>query len=71
VKAIVRARKRKNVKPYMIPEEVGKMLGVSAQMVRVSLRQGAPGWDFPFVLAGSYIRIPRAAFMEWYRGRRA
>ena len=61
----VKARHR----PYLTPVEVAAYLGVSPQMVRVSLVQGAPGWNFPFVKSGSYIRIPKEAFINWYRGR--
>lgn len=68
MKIIVRARKKPQ-KPYMTPKEVGQLLGVSDMMVRVSLKQNAPGWDFPYVMSGRNCRIPRAAFMEWFRGR--
>lgn len=68
MKAIVRVRKA-HKKPYMTPDDVAKLLGVNPQMVRVSLKQRAAGWDFPFTMCGRNIRIPRDGFMTWYRNR--
>lgn len=51
------------------PKEVGRILGVSDQMVRVSLRQKAPGWDFYWYSVGTWIRIPKASFERWYQAR--
>ncbi|MBQ7990133.1 MAG: helix-turn-helix domain-containing protein [Oscillospiraceae bacterium] len=56
-------------KGYYTPKEVGKILKTSDQMVRVSLRQNAPGWDFPYIAMGRCIRIPVKTFDEWYKER--
>lgn len=57
---------------YYTPQEAAEKLGTSAQMVRVSLKQGAKGWErLPFFMCGRNIKIPREGFDEWCRGRQA
>lgn len=54
------------MRDYYIPREIGAFMGVSDQMVRVSLKQSAPGWeDIPYY-GDSHLRIPKAAFREWW-----
>lgn len=54
------------MRDYYIPQEIGQFLGVNAQMVRVSIRQGAPGWeDIPYY-GDKMLRFPKASFHKWY-----
>ena len=57
---------RRTDRDYYIPDEIGSFLGVDAQMVRVSLRQNAPGWeDIPYY-GDTRLRIPKKGFSEWW-----
>lgn len=51
---------------YYIPKEIGEFLGCSDMMVRVSIRQQAPGWeDIPYY-GDTQLRFPKASFRKWY-----
>lgn len=52
-------------KDYYTPQEIAAILHTSPQMVRVSLLNSCKGWDFPFIVCGSRIKIPKKAFDEW------
>ena len=55
---------------YATPLEAAQLLGTSAQMVRVSLRQRAPGWEsLPFYMCGRNIKIPWDGLRAFARGR--
>lgn len=62
-------RRSRLYRDWYTPSDIAYFMGVSPNMVRVSLRQRAPGWDFPFYSCGRNIRIPCAAFDRWYRER--
>lgn len=52
------------------PAQAAKILGVSPQMVRVSINQRAPGWEtLPYYKTGRNIHIPKEGFWIWARGR--
>lgn len=52
-------------KIFYSPNEVASILHISATIVRESLRQGVRGWDFPWIMAGSYMKIFKKPFDEW------
>lgn len=55
---------------YATPTEAARLLGTSAQMVRVSLRQRAPGWEsLPFFMCGRNIKIPWDGLRAFAQGR--
>ena len=57
-------------KNYLTPQEAATQIGVSAQMVRVSLNQQADGWrSLPFFKCGREIRIPKTTFERWLKRR--
>lgn len=52
-------------KDYMTPQELADILGTSAQMVRVCIRQAAPGWEnIKYVSCGNRIKISRKSVQE-------
>lgn len=55
----------KSLKDYYTPQEIADILHTSAQMVRVSLINSCKGWDFPYLMCGRRIRIPKKKFEEW------
>lgn len=55
---------------YATPTEAAQLLGTSPQMVRVSLRQRAPGWEnLPFYMCGRNIKIPWDGLRAFAQGR--
>ena len=73
----MKGRQRYKDRPWYTVSEVARILHTSPMMVRVSLKQQAPGWDFPWILmddpdkpkAQVRIRIPIKTFQKWYKGR--
>lgn len=58
------------MKNYLTPAEAAAIIGVSPQMVRVSLKQAAEGWkSLPYFKCGRNIRIPRTGFERWLKRR--
>ena len=49
--------------------EVAKILHTREMNVRIGIRERAVGWDFPAIVTGQRIMIPRHSFDVWYRER--
>ena len=60
---------KKNDENYLRPADVAQIMGTSPMMVRVSLKQGAPGWNFPYIMCGNRMKIPKTPFYEFFYGK--
>lgn len=54
---------------YYKVKEVAKILHTAPTAVRIGIREQAVGWDFPAIVSGDSIQIPRHSFDVWYRER--
>ncbi len=53
---------------YLIPEQVGEILGCNAYSINVQVRDNPAELGFPTVKIGSRVKIPRLAFIRFMKG---
>jgi len=55
-------------RPYLLPEEVGKVLHLAPQGIRVQARERPELLGFPVTVCGTRTLIPKAGFLRFMRG---
>lgn len=55
-------------RPYLLVEEVAKVLCLTPQMIREQAREKPELLGFPVCACGSRTRIPREGFLRFMRG---
>lgn len=55
-------------RPYLLPEEVGKILGLAPQNLRVQSRENPSLLGFPSVVCGARTIYPRIPFLRFFLG---
>lgn len=54
--------------PYLLPEEVGKILGLAPQNIRTQARENPALLGFPVVVCGARTLFPRIPFLNFFFG---
>ena len=54
---------------YLLPREVGAVLGTDGQSIRVWARQRPEELGFPVIVVKSRVKIPKEGFINFMRGR--
>lgn len=52
-----------NPRPYLVPADVGKVLNINPDTVMAQARAGMI--EFPVMISGSRVRLPKIPFLRW------
>ena len=55
-------------RPYITVDDIGPVIGVRPNTLRLQARNDPSRLGFPVCVAGNTVRIPREAFVAWMRG---